>query len=242
MDLPPTPPVFKGNKDPQYPSTNDSNVVTNKIVHFSSPLKPRNGSCKKVSVVDTDLVSDSFSQLDIDDETNQQPMEGTSENTSLTAALNDLPQDPPGTNPIDTHSNVELPFLAESMWKMARSGCRAGTKARTYAQHLTDLSASDTEPIITPWAMGTAAIPPYIVEDKDLMAKIANARRLAARGIQRLVAEELFNRSSDQFETAQAQLERAQVLTQKAGSQNWPKAENHLTTMIAREKALLTKK
>lgn len=80
-------------------------------------------------------------------------------------------------------SSIELPFLAEAMWKMARSSSRAGTKAQAYARHLMDLSASDTNPIITPWVMGTAAVPPYIVEDKDLMTKISTARRLAARGI-----------------------------------------------------------
>lgn len=87
-----------------------------------------------------------------------------------------------------------------------------------------------------------APLPPYIAEDKGLLAKISTARKLAARGLQRLVAEELMTRAADQLESAQSQLQRAEHLTRKAGSEAWPKANTSLTNMMAKEQALLTKK
>lgn len=49
-------------------------------------------------------------------------------------------------------------------------------------------------------------------------------------------------RATDQLESAQFQLERAEHLTHKAGSDDWPKADEVLTNMMAKEQAILTKK
>lgn len=253
-DYPPTPPTpilgLKcghpvNNVPPGGITTGTSSNLhnSNKSVVFMRSSESRAHEDNLLANKVADDLSLSFSQLDLDDESNQRMMEGRADTTSLAAALQE------GSNnsgdPTLTKNNqdpLELPFLAESMWKLARSATRAGTKARTYAKHLLELSADDTNPIITPWVMGTAPTPPYVAEDKGLMKKILTARKLSARGLQRLVAEELLSRSADQLESAQAQLDRAEFLTIKAGSQAWGKAKHQLTNMMAREQALLTRK
>lgn len=212
-----------------------------KTVHFNPPIQQKITNLMEKSIENVSL---SISQLDLDDGADERMTEDPTQSTSLKETLmgvsavaqTDIQE---GSAPTVA---PELPFLAEATWKLARNSTRAGIKVRTYARHLEDLSADDTNFIITPWALGTAQIPPYILEDKDLVAKIGTARRLAARGIQRLVAEQLSIRANDQLESAQAHLERAEYLTRKSGNLDWPKAEATLTRMMAKEQTLLTNK
>lgn len=104
-----------------------------KLVHFN----PANAPADAV----TDTLSVSISQLEIGDgddhdhdmlETNPtttpslaEALEGTS-----TITLSDkIPTSESSKTPL------ELPYLAEVMWKQARGATRAGIKARTYARH-----------------------------------------------------------------------------------------------------------
>lgn len=50
------------------------------------------------------------------------------------------------------------------------------------------------------------------------------------------------SQADDQLESAQFQLERAEHLTRKSGSEDWPKASAVLTSMMAKEQAMLTNK
>lgn len=210
-----------------------------KSVHFT----PLGASVKQA----TDKLSLSISQLEIGEDDGDQLMrEETTGAPSLAEALGGTSTttstDDDHTSTITTPTPVELPYLAEVTWKQARGATRAGIKARTYARHLVELSDDDDNPIITPWALGTAPLPPYITEDKGLLTKISTARKLAARGLQRLVADELMSRANDQLESAQFQLERAEYLTRKSGCDEWPKANEVLTNMMAKEQAILTNK
>lgn len=127
VELSPSPPATDRGPLPRV--TWDDHHPSNRIAQFPVSSRSRN-----ITGIDTDSVTISFSQLGIGEENGSQRMEGTSENASLSMALNDASQEPSEVN-TGTESDIELPFLAEAMWKMARSGSRAGTKALTYARH-----------------------------------------------------------------------------------------------------------
>lgn len=162
----------------------DTNVKT---VKFNSPLNRLNHIHHQNELTSNSL-SDSFSQRDLDKEEDLPMTTNQGQELSLSDALGNKSNTEHGTNIETRHKPPDLPFLAESMWRLAKGTTRAGTKARTYARHLLDLSDDDENIIITPWALGTAPIPPYISEDKGLMLKITKARILSARGLQRLGA------------------------------------------------------
>lgn len=153
----------------------DLTINQSRTVHFT-PCIEREITKTMENPIDT--VSLSISQLDLGDGAEERMTEDSTPTTSLRETLMEIPTPPQENSSTGaTPSNApELPFLAEATWKLARNATRAGIKVRTYARHLDDLSQDDTNPIITPWAIGTAPVPSYIVEDRDLMTKIGNAR------------------------------------------------------------------